>query len=146
MMTAMVRNVLGDNPAIIALVSNRVYVDELPIPSELPAITVHPASDVPDQDVSKGGVVRVQVSCWAEKGNPMNPAKVEAVAAAVKAVLHLPRLNNHVDRWTLDTEDLPEPVQYDIISRYVTGGIRLIDPNTGWYHKPVDVLITFNEV
>ena len=140
MITAMVRNKLLASSAVMALVSTRVYIDELPDPALLPAITIHPVSGVPDKKVSKGAFTRVQMSCWANPGKPKNPATIEAVAAAVKAVMHLPRLNNQVERWAAGT------VSYDIVSRYVTGGIRLVDPVTGWYHVPVDVEITYNEV
>ena len=140
MITAMVRTKLLASPAVTALVSTRIYVDELPDPAILPAITIHPISGVPDKKVSKGAFTRVQVSCRANPGKPKNPATVEAVAAAVKAVMHLPRLNNSPERWTAGS------TSYDIITRYCTGGIRLIDPVTGWYHVPVDVEIEYKEV
>jgi hypothetical protein len=140
MITAMVRSKLLASSAVTALVSTRIYVDELPTPAVLPAITIRPVSGVPDKQVSKGAFTRVQVSCWANPGKPKNPAGVESVAAAVKAVMHLPRLNNQVERWTAGS------VSYDIISRYCLGGTRLINDPTGWYHIPVDVEITYNEV
>ena len=140
MITAMVRNKLLNTSAVTAMVSTRIYVDEQPVPATLPSITIHPVSGVPDKKVSKGAVARVQVSCWASPGKPRNPVSVEAVAAAVKAALHLPRMNNSVRRWTIGS------VSYDIITGYVTGGVRLIDPTTDWYHVPLDVEITYMEV
>ena len=143
MITAMVRSVLASDTGVAALVGTRVYVDALPVGVTLPAISVHPISDPPDPNASNGGTARVQASCWSNpplSNGVRSPAEVESVAAAVKAVMHKPRLNNAVVRWTVGS------VSYDIVSRTVTGGVRLIDPITDWYHKPVDVLIRYNKV
>ena len=143
MITAMVQTKLLATTAVTALVSTRIYVDGMPQNPTLPAITIHPVSGVPDKDVSKATSAQVQVSCWsnpAVTGGLRSPAQVETVAAAVRAVLHKPRLNTSPQRWTVGS------VSYDIITCRCTGGVRLIDPGTNWYHIPVDVLIEYNEV
>jgi len=143
MITAMVRNKLANTSAVSALVSTRIYVDALPSGPTLPAISVHPVSRVPDPIVSKGWEARVQVSCWSNppvSGGIRSPGEVETVAAAVIAALHKPRLNMVPERWTIGS------VSYDIITRTVTGGTRMIEDPTGWYHVPVDVLLSYREV
>jgi len=139
MITAMVLQKLLNTAAVTALVSTRIYIDELPDSVTLPAISINPISCIPDKDASKGAFARVQASCWADPGKPKNPATIEAVAAAVKAALHLPRLNNQPEKWTAGT------TSYYIIARYCSGGVRFISPQTGWYHVPVDVEILYNE-
>lgn len=69
-----------------------------------------------------------------------SPAEVETVAAAVIAALHMPIMNNQVERWTIGA------VSFDIVTRMVTGGTRVIEDPTGWYHVPVDVQISYREV
>jgi hypothetical protein len=140
MIDAMVRKKLVDTSSISALVSTRIYVDEQPDPATLPSITVHTISDVPDKDVGKGGFARVQVSCWSEPGKPKNPAPVEAVVSAVKAVFHKPRMNSFPFKLTAGS------TSYNVTSSVCTGGVRLIDPTTGWYHVPVDIELNFKEV
>jgi hypothetical protein len=143
MITAMVRAKLAATSAVTALVSTRIYVDMLPEPATLPAISVHPVSRIPDPEVGKGWTARVQVSCWSDplkSAGVRSPAEVESVAAAVTAALHKARMNMSPERWTVGS------VSYDITSRKVTGGTRLIEDPTGWYHVPVDVLISYYEV
>ena len=142
MITAMVRQKLFDTPAVSSLVYGRIFVDSLPCPAVLPAISVHPVSRIPSKQVSKGWNTRVQVSCWSDPNGSANhsPAEVETVAAAVIAALHMPIMNNQVERWTIGA------VSFDIVTRMVTGGTRVIEDPTGWYHVPVDVQISYREV
>jgi hypothetical protein len=139
----MVRNKLANTSAVTALVSTRIYVDALPSGSTLPAISVHPVSRIPSQTVGKGWEARVQASCWSNppvSGGVRSPGEVENMAAAVIAALHKPKLNMSPERWTVGS------VSYDILTRIVTGGIRMIEDPTGWYHVPVDVLLVYREV
>lgn len=143
MITAMVRNQLAASPTITALVGARVYVDGLPTTPDLPAISVHPVSRVPDAEVGKGYVSRVQISCWSNppvSGGVRSPGEVETAAAAVIAVMHKPRMNMVPERWTLGS------VSYDITTRQVTGGVRRIEDPMGWYHVPIDVRIIYREI
>lgn len=144
MITAMVRAKLAATGGIISLVSDRVYVDMMPEPATLPGITIHPVSRIPDKEVGKGWVSRVQVSCWSDPiraGGMRSPVEIENLAAEVTAALHKPALSDtRVERWTLGA------VSYDITSRVVTGGTRVIEDPTGWYHCPLDVQITYREV
>lgn len=143
MITAMVQTKLLATTAVTALVSTRIYVDSMPQSPTLPAITIHPVSGVPDKEVSKATSARVQVSCWSNPaitGGRRSPAQVESVAAAVKAALHVPRLNSSPQRWAVGS------TVYSVLTSRCTGGVRLIDPVTDWYHVPVDVLIEYNEV
>jgi len=140
MIDAMVYKKLLATSAVTALVSTRIYIDEQPDPATLPSITVHPTSGVPNAEIGKKHFARVQVSCWAEPGKPKNPKTVESVAAAVRAALHKPIMNLlYPESWTAGT------ATYTITKCICTGGIRLIDPTTGWYHIPVDVEISYNE-
>lgn len=140
MIDAMIRTKLLAASAVTALVSTRVYIDEQPDPATLPSITIHPISGVPDKTVAGSTQARVQVSCWSLPGKPKNPKPVETVAAAVKAVFHKPRLTSLPYKLTAGT------TTYKVITSVVTGGVRLIDPTTGWYHIPLDVEILYNEV
>lgn len=142
MITAMVRQKLLNTSWVSSLVSGRVFVDSLPETYRLPAITVHPVSRVPDKRVANGWEARVQVSCWSDPNGSAkgSPAEVETVAAAVIAALHKPRLNMLPERW------ISGNTSYDVIHRIVTGGTRVIEDPTGWYHVPVDVQITYLEV
>jgi hypothetical protein len=144
MITAMVRSKLLSTSGVTTLVSTRIYVDGIPTTTTtLPAIFVSSVSRVPAQRYSKGWDSRVQVSCWSNPvtaGGSRSPLEVENVAAAVTAALHNPRFNNSVDKWTIGS------VSYDVISRYVTGGTRRIENPSGWYHVPVDVMISYQEV
>ena len=143
MITAMVRSVLANNTGVSTLVSTRVYVDALPAGPTLPAISVHSVSKIPDPEVGKGWSAEVQVSCWSNppvSGGIRSPAEVETVAAAVIAAMHKPRLNMTPERWTVGA------VSYDITTRIVSGGTRVIEDPTGWYHVPVSVRISYREV
>lgn len=140
MIDAIIRKKLLADPTVSGLVSTRVYIDDLPVPAVLPAITVHPTSAVPSSEAKGGCMTRIQVSCWAEAGTPKDPETVESVSAAVKAVLDKARMNMAPELWTVGS------YRFSVTSRHVTGGVRLIDPVTGWYHVPVDVLITYHEV
>lgn len=143
MITAMVRSKLLATSAITALVSTRIYVDSLPQSPTLPALSVHPVSKVPGKEVGKGIKARVQISCWSNPPTSegvRSPAEVESVAAAVTAVFHKPRLNASPEKWTVGS------VSYVITSCRVTGGTRIIKDPTNWYHIPLDVEISYNEV
>ena len=142
MITGMIRSKLLATSAVTALVSTRIYVDDIPDPATLPAISISKASFVPNKEVGKRKFERVQVSCWAEPGNPKNPAVVESVAAAVRAVFDIPRCNFTPYRLTSSVSS----TAYDVTSSHCRGGFRLIDPTTGWYHIPVDLEIDYNEV
>ena len=143
MITAVVRTKLLTTTAVTNLVSTRIYVDELPDPATLPAITIHPISGVPDKEVGKKGFARVQVSIWAVTGNPKNPSVVESIRAAVKTVFHIPRMNM---AYPMRLQAGTTSTYYDVTSSTCTGGVRLIDPTTGWYHVPMDIELTYNEV
>ena len=136
----MIKKHLLDTPAVTSLVSTRVYIDEQPDPATLPSITIHPTSGVPDKTVAGATFTRTQVSCWSLPGKPKNPKPVETVAAAVRAVFHKPRFNSLPYKLTAGT------TTYKVITSQVTGGVRLIDPTTGWYHIPLDIEILYNEV
>lgn len=132
--------------AITTLVSTRIYPDVLPQPAPtFPAISVSLTSDIPSIYVSKGNEARVTVSCWSNppvSNGLRSPAEVQTVAAAVKAVMHKPLFNNSPERWTITGTS----TSYDIITRRVTDGTRIIENPNGWYHIPVDVLMSYREV
>ena len=140
----MVRSKLLAASGVTALVSTRVYIDGLPQTSPvLPAISVHPVSRVPSKTVGKGWEARVQVSCWSNPvttGGIRSPGEVENVAAAVIAALHKPRTNMSPEAWTVGS------TTYAVTSRTVTGGTRVIEDPSGWYHIPVDVSLVYREV
>lgn len=143
MITAMIRKKLLDTSAVTSLVSTRIYIDETPLAGSLPAISIHKASFVPDKEIGKKKFERVQVSCWAETGNPKNPAVVESVAAAVRAVFDIPRMNMD---YPMQLSSPVTSTKYNVTSSHCTGGFRLIDPTTGWYHIPVDLELNYSEV
>lgn len=143
MITAMVRSKLAATSAVTALVSTRIYVDELPQTPTLPAISVSKVSWVPNKTVGKQANARVQVSCWSNPPTSeglRSPAEIESVAAAVRAVFHKPHLNSSPEKWTVNS------VSYIITSCIVTGGTRMIEDPSGWYHLPLDIEINYNEV
>ncbi|MDD2753927.1 MAG: DUF3168 domain-containing protein [Methanothrix sp.] len=142
MITGMIRSKLLATSAVTDIVSTRIYVDDIPDPATLPAISISKASFVPNKEVGKKKFERILVSCWAEPGNPKNPAVVESVAAAVRAVFDIPRCNFAPYRLTSSVS----ATAYDVTSSHCRGGFRLIDPTTGWYHIPVDLEIDYNEV
>lgn len=143
MITSMIKAKLLATSAITALVSTRIYIDEMPDPATLPAITIHKASFVPDKVVGKRKFERVQVSCWAVPGKPKNPATVESVAAAVRAVFDIPSKNM---AYPMRLTSPVSSTAYDITSSHCTGGFRIIDDTTGWYHIPVDIELNYDEV
>lgn len=143
MITAMVRAKLVATAAVTALVSTRIYVDGLPPTPTLPAISVHPVSKVPSKLLGKQAYARVQVSCWSNPPTSegvRSPAEIETVAAAVRAVFHKPYLNSSPEKWTVGS------TSYIITSCIVTGGTRMIEDPSGWYHLPIDIEISYNEV
>jgi len=143
MITAMIRAKLLATAGVTNLVGTRIYIDALPSESTLPGIFISKPSWVPNKEVAKGVETRIQISCWsnpAVAGGSRSPAEVESVAAAVRAVMHMSRLNNTPYRLTIGS------VSYDIISSVVQGGVRKIEDPSGWYHIPVDVLIHYREV
>lgn len=143
MITAMIRKKLLDTSAVTALVSTRIYVDESPLAGSLPAITIHKASFVPNKEIGKKKFERVQVSCWADPGKPKNPSVVESVAAAVRAVFDIPTMNMS---YPMALTSSVSSTVYNVTSTHCTGGFRLVDPTTGWYHIPVDIELNYNEV
>ncbi len=147
MIDAAVLAKLKATSGVTALVSNRIYIDDLPIKPTFPAITIHPVSDVPDTFIGKLSTARVQVSCWDNppyvetSGEPRrSPHVVETVAAAVRAALHKPKFNMDPELW------VSGEFSFHVSSSRVTGGVRTIKDPSGWYHIPVDVVLTYSEV
>jgi hypothetical protein len=143
MITAMIKTKLLATSAVTALVSTRIFVDEQPDPATLPSITISKASYVPNKEIGKKKFERVQVSCWADPGHPMNPSVVESVAAAVRAVFDIPTMNM---AYPMKLQSSVSSTVFNVTSSHCTGGFRLIDPTTGWYHIPVDIELNYNEV
>lgn len=143
MISAALRAKLLATSGVTALVSTRVYVDYLPQSPTLPAISIHPVSQIPNKTVDKGSTARIQVSCWSNPsiaGGARSPSEVTSVAAAVKAVCHKAQVNMSPERWTVGS------TSFNILSKRVTGMQRMIVDPSGWYHVPIDVELVYQEV
>lgn len=95
-------------PSVTALVATRVYPNELPQGSELPAIVYTVVSDVPESSLD-GSIesavqgARVQVDCYARPDQAAGAYKrVHAVSNAVKSLLG--NLSNTVNSGFFESE------------------------------------------
>ena len=88
MIEAAVRTVLLENPAVAALVGNRIYGRVMPQRPTLPAITITKIDKTSNITLGRDAVgpntLRIQVDCWA-KGDE-DTAGIDAVRALAIAV------------------------------------------------------------
>lgn len=142
-----IQDVLKANAGVIALVSNRVYPDALPRVNDadptLPAITVSEVSDVPNQFTQCQRTARVQVSCWsnpASYNGVKSPQQVEQLAEAVITALHHTDLDAYLTKLTVSTSN------YYVIGLRCLNALRLRDPDTDYYHKPIDFEVIYRKL
>lgn len=137
---AAVRSKLLASTAVTALVSTRIYTDSLPDNVTLPAISVHPITDLEDENVPDAMTARVQVSCWSNpviSGGQRSPNEIENIADAVESVLSKTRLEWINESWTIGTKT------YTVTGCRAITNARIIDDPSGWLHKPIDFIIEF---
>lgn len=137
---AAVRSKLLASTAVTALVSTRIYTDSLPDNVTLPAISVHPITDLEDENVPDAMTARVQVSCWSNpviSGGQRSPNEIENIADAVEAAISKTKLEWINETWTIGTKT------YTVTGCRAITNARIIDDPSGWLHKPVDFMIEF---
>jgi len=129
---------------VAALVGARVYFDALPLEGRaFPAIRITKVTDRPDARVPGEQFARVQCSAYDDPptvNGERSPAVVEALAAAIAGLFHMPQLGSRPTKWT--TGGSPA-VTYRILNSRAEPGPRLTEPGSGYLHIPVDVLVDF---
>lgn len=138
-----VRAMLLADSAVKAIVGTRVYFDALPDNPTLPAVRVSKPSEVPHAIAPGRFTARVQCSCYSDppRANGLrSPAEVERLAKAVAAVVHTARLEAEPTAWVS-----PSGASYSVTDHRVANAPRFTEPVSGYYHKPVDVLVEFKE-
>lgn len=141
---AAIRNKLVSDGTISGYVSTRIYFDEIPISTTMPAISVFKVSEVPDTIIPDLYRASVQVSVWST-GSPQNgmgsPAEAETIAAAVVDLLTKTRPEEGVPTaYTAGTST------FSVHRISCTGNRRLKDPVTDWYHVSIDIEVKFRKV
>lgn len=138
-----VRAMLLADSAVKAIVGDRVHLDALPTTPVLPAVRVSKPSEVPHAIAPGRFTARVQCSCYSDppRANGLrSPAEVERLAKAVAAVVHTARLEAEPTAWVS-----PSGASYSVTDHRVANAPRFTEPVSGYYHKPVDVLVEFKE-
>ncbi len=131
---AALRAKLEATSAVTALVSTRIYPDELPQGSALPAIRYSLISDIPDRHVPGFREARVQVSVYDDDPSPTD---ANTVAEAVISAISRTDLQMEPVSWVVGS------TTFTVITCRHTNGPRLREPDTRYWHYPVDFLIKY---
>ena len=131
---AALRAKLAATSAVTALVSTRIYPDELPQGSTLPAIRYSLISDVPDRHVPGFREARVQVSIYDDDPSPTD---ANTVAEAVISAISRTDLQMEPAPWVVGS------TTFTVITCRHINGPRLREPDTRYWHYPVDFLIKY---
>jgi len=138
--------ILKVNAGVIAIIGDRIYPDGLPYTSDnpptLPALVIVHVSGTPDNEVSDFSIDRVQVSCFSnpqEVNGVASPLEVEQLAQAVKDALHIPDLKKSPLSQTVSG------VSHHIFQIRMTGERRYRESGTGFYHKPLDFMVSYRK-
>jgi hypothetical protein len=138
--------ILKTNSTIHAIVADRIYPDALPyisdLPPTLPALVVVHVSGTPDTEVPDFSSDRVQVSCFSnpqEVNGISSPLEVEQLAQAVKDALHTPDLKKSPLSQTVSG------VSHCIFQIRMTGERRFREGQTGYYHIPLDFMVSYRK-
>lgn len=131
---AALRAKLAAATAVTTLVSTRIYPDELPQGTVLPAIRYSLVSDVPDRRVPGFREARVQVSVYDDADSPTD---ANTVAEAVISAISRTDFQMEPASWTAGS------TTFTVITCRHTNGPRLREPDTRYWHYPVDFLIKY---
>jgi hypothetical protein len=131
---AALRAKLVATSGVTTLVSTRIYPDELPQGSALPAIRYSLISDVPDRHVPGFREARVQVSVYDDDPTPTD---ANTVAEAVISAISRTELQMEPASWTAGA------TAFTVITCRAVNGPRLREPDTRYWHYPVDFLIKY---
>ena len=134
MIDAALAAALRADSGVEALVSTRVYPDELPVGCTLPAISYRLVSDVPDPVVPGYRTARVQVSVWSGTASPL---EASTVAEAVISAIGRSRLGDAPRTWTAGS------TSYTVVACRSTNAPRLREPDSKYWHRPCDFLVTY---
>ena len=129
-----VRGKLAADATVAGYVSTRIYPDELPQGCTKPAIKYSLVSDVPDGEVPGFRAARVQVSVYSDEDSP---SEANTVAEAVKSAISRTRLQMDPAAWTGGT------TTFTVIECLCVNAPRLREPDTLYWHYPVDLLIKY---
>lgn len=131
---AALRAKLVATSGVTTLVSTRIYPDELPQGTALPAIRYSLISDVPDRHVPGFREARVQVSVYDDDPSPTD---ANTVAEAVISAISRTELQMEPASWTEGS------TTFTVITCRAVNDPRLREPDTRYWHYPVDFLIKY---